>query len=131
MVNRPVAVKSSVRLRRPAPCAGPALPLGSSRREPPKIRSMRSFIILVDTVIEIYIWILIASAILSWLVAFGVVNTYNRFVNTVGETLYRLTEPALRPIRNFLPNLGGVDISPMVLILLLFFLRNLLYEYLL
>jgi YggT family protein len=90
---------------------------------------MRSLLILIDTIIEIYVWILIASAVLSWLIAFGVVNTYNRFVNTVGETLYRLTEPALRPIRSFLPNLGGVDISPMVLILLLFFLRNLLYEY--
>ena len=90
---------------------------------------MRSFVILIDTVIEIYVWILIASAILSWLVAFGVVNTYNRFVNTIGEVLYRLTEPALRPIRSFLPNLGGIDLSPLVLILLLFFLRNLLYEY--
>jgi YggT family protein len=90
---------------------------------------MRSFVILIDTVIEIYVWILIASAILSWLVAFGVVNTYNRFVNTIGEVLYRLTEPALRPIRSFLPNFGGIDLSPMVLILLLFFLRNLLYEY--
>jgi YggT family protein len=90
---------------------------------------MRSLVILIDTVIEIYVWILIASAILSWLVAFGVVNTYNRFVNTIGEVLYRLTEPALRPIRSFLPNFGGIDLSPMVLILLLFFLRNLLYEY--
>lgn len=90
---------------------------------------MRSLVILIDTVIEIYVWILIASAILSWLVAFGVVNTYNRFVNTIGEVLYRLTEPALRPIRSFLPNLGGIDLSPLVLILLLFFLRNLLYEY--
>lgn len=90
---------------------------------------MRSLVILIDTVIEIYVWILIASAILSWLVAFGVVNTYNRFINTVGEVLYRLTEPALRPIRSFLPNLGGIDLSPLVLILLLFFLRNLLYEY--
>ena len=92
---------------------------------------MHSLVILIDTIIEIYIWILIASAVLSWLVAFGVVNTYNRFVNTVGEMLYRLTEPALRPIRNFLPNFGGIDLSPMVLILLLFFVRNLLYEYLL
>ena len=91
---------------------------------------MHSLVILIDTIIEIYIWILIASAVLSWLVAFGVVNTYNRFVNTVGEMLYRLTEPALRPIRNFLPTFGGIDLSPMVLILLLFFIRNLLYEYL-
>ncbi len=90
---------------------------------------MRSFILLIDTVISIYIWLLVASVVLSWLVAFNVVNTYNRFVATVGDMLYRLTEPALRPIRNILPNLGGIDISPMVLILLLVFLRNLLFEY--
>ena len=86
--------------------------------------------ILISTIIEVYIWILIASAILSWLVAFGVVNTYNRFVAMVGDALYRLTEPALRPIRSFLPNLGGIDLSPLVLILLLVFARNLLFEYL-
>jgi YggT family protein len=90
---------------------------------------MRSLFILIDTVIEIYIWLLIASAVLSWLMAFGVINTYNRFVNQVGEFLYRITEPALRPIRNFLPSLGGIDLSPMVLILLLVFVRNLLHEY--
>jgi YggT family protein len=90
---------------------------------------MRSLFILIDTVIEIYIWLLIASAVLSWLMAFGVINSYNRFVNQVGEFLYRITEPALRPIRNFLPSLGGIDLSPMVLILLLVFLRNLLHEY--
>lgn len=91
---------------------------------------MQSLILLISTVIDIYIWILIASAILSWLIAFGVVNTYNRFVAMVGDALYRLTEPALRPIRSFLPNLGGIDLSPLVLILLLVFARNLLFEYL-
>jgi YggT family protein len=83
---------------------------------------------LLNTVIELYIWILIASAILSWLVAFNVVNTRNRFVYTVGDFLHRITEPALRPLRNFLPNLGGVDISPLVLILLLWFLQRVLAQ---
>ena len=90
---------------------------------------MRSLIALIDTVINIYIWVLIASAVLSWLVAFNVVNSRNRAIYTVGDVLYRLTEPALRPIRRILPNLGGIDISPIILILLLGFLRNLIMEY--
>ena len=79
------------------------------------------FIVLV---IDLYIWVVIASAILSWLVAFNVVNTNNRVVLTIADTLYRLTEPALRPIRNILPNLGGIDISPVILILFLLFIRD-------
>ena len=75
-------------------------------------------------VIDLYIWIVIASAILSWLVAFNVVNTNNRVVLVIGDTLYRLTEPAHRPIRSILPNLGGIDISPVILILLLLFVRD-------
>lgn len=81
---------------------------------------------LLSTVINIYIWILIASAILSWLVAFNVVNTRNRFVYMLGDFLHRVTEPALRPIRRVLPTLGGVDLSPMVLILLLLFVQQVL-----
>ncbi len=76
-------------------------------------------------VTDIYIWVLIASAILSWLVAFNVVNTSNRFVYLLGDFLYRATEPVLRPLRSFLPNLGGIDISPVVLILLLIFAQRL------
>ena len=79
------------------------------------------FLVLV---IDLYIWVVIASAILSWLIAFNVVNTSNRFVYSVAETLYRLTEPALRPIRSIIPNLGGIDISPVMLILFLLFLRD-------
>ena len=75
-------------------------------------------------VIDLYIWVVIASAILSWLVAFNVVNTNNRVVLVIGDTLYRLTEPAVRPIRSILPNLGGIDISPVILILLLLFIRD-------
>jgi len=81
---------------------------------------------LADTVITIYIWLLIASAILSWLVAFDVVNTRNRVVYVIGDFLNRVTEPALRPIRRVLPTLGGVDLSPLVLILLLLFVQQVL-----
>jgi len=91
---------------------------------------MYSFLRLVDTVITIYIWLLIAQAVLSWLVAFGIVNRHNRAVAMVGDMLWRMTEPLLRPIRSFLPNLGGIDISPVILILLLVFVRNLMFEYL-
>lgn len=90
---------------------------------------MVSLGLLVDWVIQIYIWVLIASAILSWLVAFDVVNRRNPFVSKVGQFLYRVTEPLLRPIRRVLPLIAGVDLSPLVLILLLWFLRNLLFEY--
>jgi YggT family protein len=75
-------------------------------------------------VIQLYIWVIIASAILSWLFAFNVVNTNNRFVLSVADFLYRVTEPALRPIRSILPNLGGIDISPVILILILVFIQN-------
>src|SRR5258706_9431168 len=84
------------------------------------------FVWLIDTLITIYIWLLIAQAILSGLLAFGVVNRHNRAVAVIGDFLYRITEPALRPIRNFLPNLGGIDISPIILIILLEFLRRLI-----
>ena len=90
---------------------------------------MYAFLSLVSTVISIYIWLLIAQAVLSWLVAFGIVNRYNRVVATIGDFLWRVTEPLLRPIRRVLPDLGGIDISPVILILLLWFLRNLMFEY--
>jgi YggT family protein len=91
--------------------------------------TMTSLLGLVDTIITLYIWCLIISAVLSWLVAFNVVNTSNRFVFMLGDFLYRITEPALRPVRQFLPSLGGIDISPVVVILLLIFARSLLFEY--
>jgi YggT family protein len=75
-------------------------------------------------IIDLYIWVIIISAILSWLIAFNVVNTQNRFVYSVADMLYRITEPALRPIRSILPNLGGIDISPVILILFLLFIRD-------
>lgn len=88
---------------------------------------MHALFSILDLVINIYIWLLIGSAVLSWLVAFNVVNTGNRVVYMITDFLYRVTEPALAPIRRILPNLGGIDISPMILILLLIFLRNLLF----
>ena len=88
---------------------------------------MNPLLWLIDTIITLYIWLLIASAILSWLVAFNVVNTRNPVVANNGEFLYRVTEPALRPIRAILPNLGGIDISPVILIILLLFLQRLIY----
>jgi YggT family protein len=79
---------------------------------------------LIDTVLGIYIWVLIASAVFSWLIAFNVVNNRNQFVSQVGEFLWRITEPVLRPIRRFVPFIGGVDISPIILILVIYFLRD-------
>jgi YggT family protein len=90
---------------------------------------MRSILWLFDTVITLYVYILIASAVLSWLVAFNVVNDRNPIVAQIGDFLYRVTEPALRPIRNILPNLGGIDISPIILVLALYFIRNLVFEF--
>lgn len=87
---------------------------------------MTAIIWLIDTVISLYIWILVLSAVLSWLVAFRVVNTQNRFVYAVMDFCWKVTEPALRPIRRVLPNLGGIDLSPVVLILGLMFAKNLL-----
>jgi YggT family protein len=88
---------------------------------------MNPFLWLVDTIINIYIWMLIAAAVLSWLIAFNVVNTRNPMVHSIGDFLYRVTEPALRPIRSMLPNLGGIDISPVILIIGLLFLDRFIY----
>lgn len=76
--------------------------------------------------LELYVYLVVISAILSWLVAFKVVNTSNRMVYMVGDFLYRITEPALRPIRRILPNLGGIDVSPLVLILVIIFAQKIL-----
>ncbi|EKV30344.1 Integral membrane protein YggT, involved in response to extracytoplasmic stress (osmotic shock) [Caenispirillum salinarum AK4] len=76
--------------------------------------------------LNLYLWAIIISAVLSWLVAFNVINTSNRFVYLVGDFLHRITEPALRPIRSVVPVMGGVDLSPMVLILLIIFLEGVL-----
>ena len=89
---------------------------------------MKSLLILFDNVISLYIWILIINTIISWLIAFNVLNTSNRFVYSILDISYKLTDPPLNYIRKFLPNLGSIDISPIVLILGLMFLRNLIFE---
>ena len=81
---------------------------------------------LIDTILQLYTWALILSIILSWLVQFNIVNQSNRLVYMIGDFLYRITEPALGRIRRYMPNLGGVDLSPMVLILALWFVRSFL-----
>jgi YggT family protein len=88
---------------------------------------MNPFLWLIDTLITLFIWLLIASAVLSWLIAFNVVNMRNQFVASIADFLYRVTEPALRPIRSILPNMGGIDISPVILIVGLLFLQRLIY----
>ena len=90
---------------------------------------MKSLLILFDNIVNLYIWVLIIHVIFSWLVAFNVLNTSNRFVYSVLNISYRLTAPPLNFIRQFLPNLGSIDISPVLLILGLMFLRNLVFEF--
>lgn len=90
---------------------------------------MRSILDIVLLVLQMYIWLLIASAVLSWLIAFNVVNTRNQVVAMVADFLYRITEPALRPIRQIMPNLGGIDLSPVILILLILLLENVIVRY--
>ena len=89
---------------------------------------MKSVFILLDSIITIYLWIIIINALLSWLVAFNILNTQNRFVHSVLEVTYKLTDPALNRIRRFLPTFGSIDISPIILILALMFLRNIVFE---
>ena len=90
---------------------------------------MRAVLDIVLIVLDLYVWLLIASAILSWLIAFNVVNTRNQFVSAVAEFLYRITEPLLAPIRSFMPNLGGLDISPIILILIIMFIQRVITYY--
>jgi len=89
---------------------------------------MKSIFLLVDSVINIYIWLIIINVILSWLVSFNILNTQSRFVFAILNATHQLTDPALNKIRKFIPNLGSIDVSPVILILLLIFIRNLLFE---
>jgi YggT family protein len=90
---------------------------------------MRAILDIVLIVLDLYVWLLIASAILSWLIAFNVVNTRNQFVSSVAEFLYRITEPVLAPIRSVMPNLGGLDISPIILILIIMLIQRVITYY--
>ena len=89
---------------------------------------MKSIFVLLDSIITIYLWIIIINALLSWLVAFNILNTQNRFVFSILDATHKMTDPVLNKIRNFIPIFGSIDISPVVLILLLMFLRNILFE---
>lgn len=88
---------------------------------------MLALIKTIDLALSLYWWIIIGSAIFSWLYAFNVVNPRNQFVGAIGNMLFRLTEPALAPIRRFMPDLGGIDVSPIVLLLIIYFIRQLLW----
>lgn len=90
---------------------------------------MYSLLILVDNLLGIYMWCIIIAAVMSWLTYGGVINTQNRFVYLVCDFLYKITEPTLNIFRRWIPNLGGIDISPVIVILLIAFIRNLLREY--
>jgi YggT family protein len=84
---------------------------------------MLRLLYFIDMLLNLFIFLLIAQAVLSWLIVFQVVNTRNPVVSTIGEFLYRVTEPVLRPVRQMLPNFGGIDISPLVVILIIYFLQ--------
>jgi YggT family protein len=90
---------------------------------------MLALLDVIRIALQLYMWLVIASAILSWLIAFNVVNTRNQFVGMVSDFLYRITEPALRPIRQLLPNLGGIDISPVILFLIIIFIDKIIVYY--
>ena len=90
---------------------------------------MQSLLSLLDIILELYVWLLVIWVVISWLVTFDVINTRNRFVYLVSDFLYRITEPVLRPIRRVVPNLGGMDISPVILILGIWLARSLMREY--
>jgi YggT family protein len=114
-----VACRASVEGRRPLPVSR-AMATCRQQLETGMLALIQTIVMALD----LYWWIIIASAIFSWLYAFNVVNSKNQFVGSIGNMLYRLTEPALRPIRRFMPDLGGIDISPIILLLILFFLRQ-------
>lgn len=90
---------------------------------------MRALLDVILIALNFYTWIIIASAVFSWLYAFNIINTGNQFIATIGNMLYQMTEPVLRPIRNRLPMLGGLDLSPIVLILLIFFVQRVITYY--
>ena len=90
---------------------------------------MRAILDVILLVLDLYTWIIIASAVFSWLYAFGVVNSRNQFVGMIGNFLYQATEPLLAPIRRRMPNLGTIDISPIILLLGVFLLQRIIIYY--
>ncbi|WP_133771216.1 YggT family protein [Enterovirga rhinocerotis] len=91
---------------------------------------MRAVLDVIMLALQLYVWVLIVSAVMSWLIAFNVVNVRNDVVRSIWNFLYQVTEPLLRPIRNILPNLGGIDISPIILLLIIFFIQRVIQLYL-
>ena len=91
---------------------------------------MVSVLLLINMILGFYAWIIIISAVMSWLIAFNVVNTHNRLVASIVDVLYRLTEPVLRPLRRIIPNLGGLDLSPVVVLFAIWFLQDVIARYL-
>jgi YggT family protein len=90
---------------------------------------MRALLDVILIVLQLYIYLLVAAAVLSWLIAFNVVNTRNQFVDMIGRFLYAITEPVLRPIRSVLPSMGGIDISPVILILIIILIERIIIQY--
>jgi YggT family protein len=101
------------------------------RLDPLKVRvatagriDMRPLLEIIILALNIYWWFIIAAVVVSWLIAFNVVNTRNQFVAMVSDFLFRITEPVLRPVRNMLPNLGGIDISPIIVLFIIYFIQR-------
>ena len=92
---------------------------------------MTSLVLLVDIILNLYTWLLIGWIVISWLVSFDIINTRNRAVYVISDFLYRITEPVLRPIRRFVPGIGGIDISPVILLLAIWLVRDMMFRYLL
>jgi YggT family protein len=111
-----------------AACSQGPLRLHVSPERPLAMLELLSFI---SYLLQLYVYVIIAAAVLSWLIAFNVVNTRSPVVSGIAEFLYRITEPVLRPIRNLLPNLGGIDVSPVVLFLIIIFIRYVIQLYIL
>jgi YggT family protein len=111
-----------------AACSSAPSPLSLAPTSLPEI-IMRALLDVIMLVLQLYVWLLIAAAVLSWLIAFNVVNTRNPVVSAVSDFLFRITEPVLRPIRNALPSLGGIDISPVIVILIIFFIQSVITRY--
>jgi YggT family protein len=88
------------------------------------LRAMIPLLLFIDYLLSLYTWVVIASVIFSWLIAFNVINPYNQFVRSVWQALGAVTEPLLRPIRRYMPDLGGLDLSPVILLLGIFFIRS-------
>jgi YggT family protein len=130
-VNKAEAVSRQPVFSRSAFACSPGIKSVGSPSLHQRKPSMRALFSVILIALDLYMWIVIAAAIFSWLVAFHVVNTRNQAIGMIGEFLYRITEPALRPIRNLLPNLGGIDISPVILFLIIIFIQKVIEYYIL